>query len=149
MSALCFVSASCLRIGSAEEEIWSERGSLPWSSSASMLVILPFLTVTRTWALPYWVSTAPPVAVFDELEPLDADEVGVAVARRAGGACGWKASTPAVPATVAVRTREDRRMAGLRGVRRRRTRSVPAAPARRRARAPRRAGGPARRGRRG
>ena len=28
-----------------------------------MSVILPPLTVTRTWAAPYWVSTAVPVAV--------------------------------------------------------------------------------------
>src|ERR1044072_1659316 len=63
MSALCFASASCLRIGAAEEEICSERGSLPCSCSASMSVILPPLTVTRTCAAPYCVSTAVPVAV--------------------------------------------------------------------------------------
>src|SRR5215213_7415644 len=130
MSALCFVRASCLRIGSAEEEIWSERGSLPWSCSASMFVILPFLTVTRTRALPYWVSTASPVAVPDAPEALPlADEplgvaVAVAVAVRVVDAVdavavwveawGWKARTPAVPAMVAAMTMGDRCMGRLR-----------------------------------
>jgi hypothetical protein len=49
--------------------------------------------------------------------------VGVAVAVAADvdavavwtvGACGWKARTPAVPATVAARTMGDRRMVLLR-----------------------------------
>src|SRR5690349_10802934 len=139
MSALCFVSASCFRVGSANEEISAERGSLPVRTRPWMAVILPSLTVTRTWTGPYWVSIASPVAVpetvvvvddellEDELpdepdepelplpfEALDAlldagvDAVVVAgvaaVAAGATTACGWKASTPAVPATVAART---------------------------------------------
>src|SRR4051794_28852297 len=131
MSALCFVRASCLRIGSAEEEIWSERGSLPWSCSASMFVILPFLTVTRTWALPYRVSTASPVAVPEEPEglPLPDEPLGVAVAAAVVvrvedavdavavwvAACGWNARTPAVPAIVAAMTMGDRCMRRLSG----------------------------------
>src|SRR3954447_4802641 len=97
MSALCLLSASCLRIGSAEEEIWIERGSLPWSCSASMLVIFPFLTVTFTCAAPYWVSTASTVAVPEALEarpgglePLDdepLDVVCVAVVAEAVAVC--------------------------------------------------------------
>src|SRR3954447_13947524 len=75
MSELCFVSTSCWRIGSAEEEISTERGSLPCSCSASTLVILPSLTVTLTWAAPYWVSTAAPVAVPDTPEEEPEDEV--------------------------------------------------------------------------
>src|SRR4051795_5501332 len=139
MSELCFARTSCWRIGSAEEEISTERGSLPCSCSATTLVILPFLTVTLTWAAPYCVSTAVPVAVpdtpDDELEDepddpepdeplpdeapeplvdvldvlLDADAVD-AVAVCTAGACAWKARMPAVPATVAVRTMGDRRM---------------------------------------
>src|SRR3954453_12733075 len=84
-----------------------------------MLTILPLLTVTRTWALPYWVSMAAPVAVPEEpvplpllpdeaLELLDVDfavvPVPEAVAAWTAGVCGWKARTPAVPATVAART---------------------------------------------
>jgi hypothetical protein len=67
-----------------------------------------------------------PVAVPDALElddavvlvvaPAGADpDVVAAVAAVAVGtvdACGWKASTPAVPATVAARTMGDRRMGG-------------------------------------
>src|SRR4051812_47759684 len=106
MSALCAARASCWRVGSAPEEISTERGSLPCSWSASILTILPSVTVTRTWAAPYWVSTASPVAVFEEPvveEPLDGVAVAVlaAVALWTAGACAWKASTPAVPASVA------------------------------------------------
>src|SRR3954452_18314855 len=116
MSALCFASASCLRTGSAEEEIWIERGSLPWSCTASMFVILPFLTVTFTCAAPYRVSTASPVAVPDALEEeeglLDVVvDVDVDVVDAVAGwvaACGWKARTPAVPAMVAAMTMGDR-----------------------------------------
>src|SRR3954454_13732858 len=126
MSALCFVRASCLRIGSAAEEIWRERGGVPRGGSASMFVIVPFLTVTRTWALPYWVSTASPVAVPEAPEGLPLPDeplrVAVAVAARVAdavdgvavrvAACGWKARTPAVPAMVAAMTMGDRCMGG-------------------------------------
>src|SRR4051812_25978544 len=101
-------------MGSADEEIASDRGSLPWSCNASSLTILPFLTVARTWALPYCVGTASPVAVRDPVEVLFGElaAVGgaVAVARFTAGACGWKARTPAVPAMVAARTMGERRM---------------------------------------
>ena len=91
-------------------------------------MILPSATVTRTWASPYWVATASPVAVPETRrreEPVEDEPValdGVAVAAVAGvdaavavgtaGVCGWKARTPAVPATVAARTMGDRRMTG-------------------------------------
>src|SRR3954453_6619782 len=129
MSALWAVRASCWRVGSAPEEISTERGSLPCSWSASILAILPSVTVTRTWAAPYWVATASPVAVFDQPvvavpvggvavaggsaavvgEPVDGVAVAVvaAVALWPAGGCGWKASTAAVPASVAVRTMGD------------------------------------------
>src|SRR3954447_15451164 len=126
MSALCALSASCFRVGSADEEICVERGSLPVSTRPWMSVILPSLTVTRTWTGPYCVSIALPVAVpetaLDVLDPVVAGvavvAVGavvavvavVAVATGAADACGWKASTPAVPATVAARTMGDRRI---------------------------------------
>src|SRR4051812_2905098 len=125
MSALCACSASCWSVGSADEEICTDRGSLPCSCSASIAVILPSWTVTRTWALPYWVGIASPAAVpetaFEALdeEPLAGAGVGLAVAVAAGaaaavavgadGACAWKARMPAVPAIVALRTMGDRR----------------------------------------
>src|SRR3954449_9119206 len=74
MFELCFARTSCWRIGSAEEEISTERGSLPCSCSASTLVILPSLTVTLTWAAPYCVSTAAPVALPDPPEEGREDE---------------------------------------------------------------------------
>src|SRR3954454_8456223 len=117
MSALCALSASCLRVGSADEEISAERGSLPVSTRPWMSVILPSLTVTRTWTGPYCVSIALPVAVpetaldaLDALDPVVAVVAGaaavavvavvavVAAATGAADACGWKARTPAVPA---------------------------------------------------
>src|SRR4051794_41207128 len=106
MSALCALSASCLRVGSADEEICVERGSLPVSTRPWMSVILPSLTVTRTWTGPYWVSIESPVAVpetaLDVLDPVVAVVGavvvvggvavgvvgGVAGAARAGGAGG-------------------------------------------------------------
>src|SRR3954451_8834086 len=136
MSALCALSASCFRVGSAKEEISAERGSLPVSTRPWMAVILPSLTVTRTWTGPYCVSIASPVAVpetaLDEepddpelplplpgaaLDVLLAGAAAVAavvgaVAVGAADACGWKASTPAVPATVAARTMGERRIGG-------------------------------------
>src|SRR5689334_23441160 len=81
MSALCFVSASCFRVGSAYAEIWAERGSLPVRTRPWIAVILPSLTVTRTWTGPYWVPIASPVAVpetalelVELLELLEPDE---------------------------------------------------------------------------
>ena len=62
-SAVCRFRISCCRTGAADEEISSERGSGPWSWSASSLTILPFWTVTWTCALPYRVAMASPVAV--------------------------------------------------------------------------------------
>jgi hypothetical protein len=66
------------------------------------------------------VLTASPVAVPDPLEVLDAVEVFAGVVAVAvlfvlatgvvAAAWGWKASTPAVPATVAPRTSGDRRI---------------------------------------
>jgi hypothetical protein len=82
-----------------------------------MLTILPFFTVTRTWASPYWVGIASPVAVPEvELELDFEDEVAVATAVdadavRTAGEWGWKARTPAVPAIVAPMTMGARRMA--------------------------------------
>src|SRR4051812_13131244 len=105
-------------MGAAEDEICSERGSLPCSWSASILTILPLLTVARTWAAPYRVSMASPVAVPLPLPPelpelLEAAagvEVGAAaVALWTAGVWAWNARTPAVPATVAARTMGDRR----------------------------------------
>src|SRR4051794_23588497 len=143
MAALCLASASCSRIGAAIDEICAECGSLLCSCSASILTIFPFLTVTRTWAAPYCVSTASPVAVPEtpvdvadepepEPEPLPAlpllDDVAdvvaalaelvvagvvAAVAVGAPGAWAWKASTPAVPAIVAPMTMGDRRMGSV------------------------------------
>src|SRR3954469_2373520 len=149
MSALCALSASCFRVGSANEEISAERGSLPVSTRPWMAVILPSFTVTRTWTGPYCVSIASPVAVpetaLDEgpddpelplplpVTALDVLLAGAAaVAAGAGGApgvaaegarvggvevgaadaCGWKASTAAVPGTVATRTMGERRIGG-------------------------------------
>src|SRR3954453_2848052 len=73
MSALCALSASCFRVGSADEETSAERGSLPVSTRPWMAVILPSSTVTRTWTGPYWVSIAPRGAV---REPALEDELG-------------------------------------------------------------------------
>src|SRR3954454_16168380 len=127
MAALCLARALWRSAGSAELLICTDLGSLPCSCSASMLVILPFSMVTRTWALPYWVLMASPVTVLvpddpereDEPDPFEpepserdpdpaalgdpdvagadatADAVGTA------GSRGLKASTAAVPATVA------------------------------------------------
>src|SRR3954469_6293687 len=122
MAALCLASASCSRIGAAIEEICAECGSLFCSCSASILTIFPFLTVTRTWALPYRVSIALPVAVplpvpllLEPLEVAVGVDVGAeAVAVWTAGAWAWKARMPAVPATVAARTMGDRRMGWLR-----------------------------------
>lgn len=112
-----------MALGSADDEIWTERGSLPWSWSASIAVIFPSSMVTRTCAAPYWVSTAAPVAVpetvfeNERLDPGVAVAVAVAgveaVAGRTAGLCAWKPSTPAVPAMLAVMTMGDRRI-GLR-----------------------------------
>jgi hypothetical protein len=79
------------------------------------------LTVTRTWASPYRVDTALPVAVPSPLLlPVDVVElfaavvtvVGVVVADAVWTVAdwGWKARTPAVPAMVAPRTMGDRRI---------------------------------------
>jgi hypothetical protein len=74
--------------------------------------------------LPYWVAIESPVAVPELADLWLAVDVAVAVAEgvaaaeaaavRTAGECGWKASTPAAPATVAVRTIGDRRKAELR-----------------------------------
>src|SRR4051812_7660761 len=117
MSAVWPLSASCCRTGAAEEEICTDRGSLPWSCSASIFTILPFSIVTRTWASPYWVDTASPVAVPDPAAAVDEDFVGVVEGAEAVAVCvtgvdGWNASAPAVPATVAAMTRGDRRIGG-------------------------------------
>ena len=107
------------RLGRAGD-LHASCGSLPCSCSASIFVILPPLTVTRTWALPYCVAIG--VAgrgacdgrrAADERAVRRRRVVVVAVAvvaarstavavwtRRARAA--WKARTPAVPATVAV-----------------------------------------------
>jgi hypothetical protein len=73
--------------------------------------------VTRTWAEPYWVSTASPVAEPDAVVAAAdfagvGDAVGVvdAVAVWTAGVWAWKASTPAVPAAVAARTIGDLRI---------------------------------------
>src|SRR4051812_50145888 len=111
MSALCALSASCLRVGSADEEICVERGSLPVSTRPWMSVILPSLTVTRTWTGPYCVSIALPVAVpetaLDVLDPVVAGVAVVAVgavvavvavvagAAVGGGAGGGEGGAPA------------------------------------------------------
>jgi hypothetical protein len=69
---------------------------VPCSWSASTLTTLPSLTVTRTWALPYCVATASPVAVpatvlelsdelVVELLGVDGFDVVVAVAGRTVG----------------------------------------------------------------
>src|SRR4051812_819801 len=114
----------------------ADFGSFSGSWTGSMLVILPPLTVTLSWTLPYWLDSTGLVTVFaDELvdadeddeddepedEPDDPDEldvvpededvvdaageavwaVGVVVA---AGACAWKPSVAATPATVADRT---------------------------------------------
>src|SRR3954447_17702238 len=80
MSALCALSASCFRVGSADEEICTERGSLPVSTRPWMAVILPSLTVTRTWTGPYCVSIASPVAVPETaLEAVDPAEAVLGV----------------------------------------------------------------------
>src|SRR5215210_6251053 len=114
-------------MGSADDEICTDRGSLPCSRRASILTILPLVTVTRTWALPYWVSMASPVAAplppaLPLLDPLDVAagvEAGVeAVPLWAAGVWAWKPRMPAVPATVAARTMGDRRMGWLRRFRR-------------------------------
>src|SRR3954447_2153535 len=112
MAALCLARALWRSAGSAELLICTDLGSLPCSCSASMLVILPFLMVTRTWALPYWVLMASPVTVLvlDDVEPdaepepdvAGADATAEAVGR--AGSRGLKLSTAAVPAMVAVRT---------------------------------------------
>src|SRR4051794_39507202 len=122
-------------MGSADDEISRDRGSLPWSCSASTLTILPSLTVTRTCASPYCVATTSPVAVpetapepgdfeivavladFDDVEVValaDAVDLVDAVAVGTAGVRGWKARMPAVPAIVAVRTMGDRRIGSLR-----------------------------------
>src|SRR3954463_9230243 len=93
-----------------------------------MPVILPLLTVTRTWTSPHRVAMASPVAVPDAaagvavavalaVAPGVAVAAGVAVALVAtvlaawvAGAWAWKARMPAVPASVADRTMGDRRM---------------------------------------
>src|SRR3954447_4843949 len=110
----------------------TDLGSLPCSWSGSIFVILPSVTVTRTWALPYCVGTTSPVAVRVPLEPLlpegDAPAPAGVVAVAAGvaalaaalgsaGSWGLKLRTAARPAAVAVRTMGARRM-----LRRRRTR---------------------------
>src|SRR6185295_4916783 len=108
-----------------------------------MSVILPPLTVTRTWAGPYCVSTALPVAVRAPLAVFAGVVVVVAVVAVAGwtaGVCGWKAITPAVPTTVAAKTIGERR------IRTRTPRSGSVARPRPRAGARRRAGGRAARG---
>src|SRR4051794_16760157 len=114
MSAVCALSASCSRTGAADEEIWTDRGSLPCSCSASILTILPASTVTLTCALPYCVGIASPVAVPEmpllpdvvAVAPAEAVAVAVAVADvlvvaveavavGSAGVCGWKGRTPA------------------------------------------------------
>src|SRR3954469_11217671 len=73
MAALCLLRASSCRSGADDAEISAERGSFWVSWRASIVVILPFFTVTRTWTLPYRGEIASPVAVpdaaLDELEP--------------------------------------------------------------------------------
>src|SRR4051812_31569966 len=74
MAALCLARALWRSAGSAELLICTDLGSLPCSCSASMLVILPFSMVTRTWALPYWVLMASPVTVLVPDDPEREDE---------------------------------------------------------------------------
>src|SRR4051794_6503658 len=139
MAALCLTRALWRSAGSAELLICTDLGSLPCSCSASMSMILPFLMVTRTWALPYCVLMASPVTVLvpDAVEPdgepepepepdaepdpdalgdpdvAGADATAEAVGR--AGSRGLKLSTAAAPATVAVRTMGARRMVSLEG----------------------------------
>jgi hypothetical protein len=95
MSALCFVSALWRGSGSAELLICTDLGSLPCSWRASILVILPFETVTRSCASPYRVWIASPVAVLvAELVPEedDADDGDVPLlAAVAAGSAGSRA----------------------------------------------------------
>ena len=77
-------------------------------------MILPSLTVTRTWALPYWVGIASPVAVPDAVDADRSTEwwrvavaggSGAAVAATAAVRLGWcalKPSEAAKPTAVAV-----------------------------------------------
>src|SRR4051812_49807518 len=108
MSALCALSASCLRVGSADEEICVERGSLPVSTRPWMSVILPSLTVTRTWTGPYWVSIESPVAVPETA--LDVLDLVVAVVAVVG-----VVAVVAVVAGVAVGAAAARGAGGRRG----------------------------------
>ena len=62
MSALPAATAAWLSLGMASPLIWVERPPLG-CCTASALVILPPLTVIRTWTGPYSVVTAVPVRV--------------------------------------------------------------------------------------
>src|SRR3954464_6176903 len=111
MSALWRLRALARSSGSAELLIATDLGSLPWSWSASILVIFPPETVTRTCALPYWVGSTSPVAV--RVLVLVAVTVGVALGDAAAdneGWCGLKLRTAARPAAVPARTIGDRRI---------------------------------------
>src|SRR4051812_343239 len=121
MSALWRLRALARSSGSAELLIATDLGSLPWSWSASILVIFPPETVTRTCALPYWVGSTSPVAVRVLAAVAVLVAAGVLVAVTAGAAvrdaaadsdgwCGLKLRTAARPAAVAVRTIGARRI---------------------------------------
>src|SRR3954471_3541399 len=115
MSALWRLRALARSSGSAELLIATDLGSLPWSWSASILVIFPPDTVTRTCALPYWVGSTSPVAVrvLVGAGVLVAVMAGVALGDAAtdnDGWCGLKLRTAARPAAVPVRTIGARRM---------------------------------------
>src|SRR5919202_4197400 len=120
MSALCLLSASCFSVGSAEAEL---EPLLALDDALVLFVVAVALAAEVDWVAAVAVWTA--------------------------GACGWKASTPAVPATVAARTMGERRIGLAPALRKRRTRSGWRAWGRRRAGARRRASATAHRARTG